>query len=75
MMQYPPAFDSRTVLYPTDKNLRDYLSWRQADCEYHFGNMPMYTEFFFSTVKTVNYPRKMLIFSTFLLKTYIVGTC
>lgn len=33
MMQYPPAFDSRTVLYPTDKNLRDYLSWRQADCK------------------------------------------
>jgi len=32
MMQYPPAFDSRTVLYPTDRNLRDYLSWRQADC-------------------------------------------
>uniref|UniRef100_H2YD63 tRNA(His) guanylyltransferase n=1 Tax=Ciona savignyi TaxID=51511 RepID=H2YD63_CIOSA len=30
---YPPAFDSRTVLYPSDKNLRDYLSWRQADCE------------------------------------------
>lgn len=37
MMQYPPAFDSRTVLYPTDKNLRDYLSWRQADC--HINNL------------------------------------
>ncbi|KAK3597733.1 hypothetical protein CHS0354_006084 [Potamilus streckersoni] len=37
MMQYPPAFDARTVLYPTDKNLRDYLSWRQADC--HINNL------------------------------------
>ena len=30
---YPPAFDARVVLYPSDQNLRDYLSWRQADCE------------------------------------------
>lgn len=30
---YPPAFDGRVVLYPSDQNLRDYLSWRQADCE------------------------------------------
>ncbi|VDN30716.1 unnamed protein product [Dibothriocephalus latus] len=28
---YPPAFDARVVLYPTDANLRDYLSWRQVD--------------------------------------------
>lgn len=34
---YPPSFDSRTVLYPTDTNLRDYLSWRQADC--HINNL------------------------------------
>lgn len=40
MMQYPPAFDARTVLYPTDKNLRDYLSWRQADCKYHVLTYP-----------------------------------
>ena len=33
---YPPAFDGRVVLYPTDQNLRDYLSWRQADCEFHY---------------------------------------
>ena len=26
-------FDGRVVLYPTEKNLRDYLSWRQADCK------------------------------------------
>ncbi|KFB50233.1 AGAP011752-PA-like protein [Anopheles sinensis] len=36
-MCYPPAFDARTVLYPTDKNLRDYLSWRQADA--HVNNL------------------------------------
>uniref|UniRef100_A0A1B6CM51 tRNA(His) guanylyltransferase n=1 Tax=Clastoptera arizonana TaxID=38151 RepID=A0A1B6CM51_9HEMI len=34
---YPPSFDSRIVLYPTDKNLRDYLSWRQADV--HVNNL------------------------------------
>ena len=33
-LQYPPAFDSRVVLYPTNTNLRDYLSWRQVDCKY-----------------------------------------
>lgn len=34
---YPPSFDSRVVLYPTDQNLKDYLSWRQADC--HINNL------------------------------------
>ncbi|CAL1545202.1 unnamed protein product [Lymnaea stagnalis] len=34
---YPPSFDGRVVLYPTDENLRDYLSWRQADC--HINNL------------------------------------
>lgn len=29
---YPPGFDGRVVLYPSNRNLRDYLSWRQADC-------------------------------------------
>ncbi|KAG5456466.1 MAG: tRNAHis guanylyltransferase-domain-containing protein, partial [Olpidium bornovanus] len=28
---YPPSFEGRAVLYPSDGNLRDYLSWRQAD--------------------------------------------
>jgi len=36
-LQYPPAFDARVVLYPSDENLRDYLSWRQADC--HVNNL------------------------------------
>ncbi|XP_072256541.1 probable tRNA(His) guanylyltransferase isoform X2 [Pyxicephalus adspersus] len=34
---YPPGFDGRVVLYPTEQNLRDYLSWRQADC--HINNL------------------------------------
>uniref|UniRef100_A0A0B6ZC82 tRNA(His) guanylyltransferase n=2 Tax=Arion vulgaris TaxID=1028688 RepID=A0A0B6ZC82_9EUPU len=36
-LKYPPAFDARVVLYPTDDNLKDYLSWRQADC--HINNL------------------------------------
>lgn len=28
-----PTFDGRAVCYPTEGNLRDYMSWRQADCE------------------------------------------
>ncbi|XP_072032326.1 probable tRNA(His) guanylyltransferase [Amphiura filiformis] len=36
-LQYPPAFDGRVVLYPSNKNMRDYLSWRQADC--HINNL------------------------------------
>lgn len=34
---YPPTFDGRVVLYPSPSNLRDYLSWRQADC--HINNL------------------------------------
>ena len=36
-LQYPPTFDARVILYPTDKNLRDYLGWRQADV--HVNNL------------------------------------
>jgi len=36
-LQYPPTFDARVVMYPTDKNLRDYLGWRQADV--HVNNL------------------------------------
>ncbi|XP_043836622.1 probable tRNA(His) guanylyltransferase isoform X2 [Dromiciops gliroides] len=28
---YPPAFDGRVVVYPSNQTLKDYLSWRQAD--------------------------------------------
>ncbi|XP_053092571.1 probable tRNA(His) guanylyltransferase isoform X2 [Pangasianodon hypophthalmus] len=31
------GFDGRVVLYPTNRNLKDYLSWRQADC--HINNL------------------------------------
>ncbi|GBF94414.1 tRNA(His) guanylyltransferase [Raphidocelis subcapitata] len=31
-----PAFDGRAVCYPNAATLRDYLSWRQADC--HINN-------------------------------------
>ncbi|KAM4037711.1 putative tRNA(His) guanylyltransferase isoform 2-T2 [Anomaloglossus baeobatrachus] len=34
---YPPGFDGRVVLYPSVQNLKDYLSWRQADC--HINNL------------------------------------
>lgn len=34
---YPPSFDARIVLYPSDENMRDYLSWRQADT--HINNL------------------------------------
>ncbi|KAF2127861.1 Thg1-domain-containing protein [Dothidotthia symphoricarpi CBS 119687] len=32
-----PSFDGRAVCYPSDTNLRDYMSWRQADC--HINNL------------------------------------
>lgn len=28
-----PSFDGRAVCYPSDLNLRDYMSWRQVDCK------------------------------------------
>ncbi|CAI9734684.1 probable tRNA(His) guanylyltransferase [Octopus vulgaris] len=36
-LKYPPSFDARTICYPSDQNLKDYLSWRQADC--HINNL------------------------------------
>ncbi|KYQ90762.1 tRNA-histidine guanylyltransferase 1 [Tieghemostelium lacteum] len=36
-LRYPPTFDSRAVCYPSNENLRDYLSWRQADT--HINNL------------------------------------
>ncbi|KAJ8669845.1 hypothetical protein QAD02_001104 [Eretmocerus hayati] len=45
-LRYPPSFDARVVLYPTDKNLRDYLAWRQADV--HINNL--YNTCFWSLV-------------------------
>lgn len=33
-LRYPPSFDGRIVLYPTEKVVRDYFSWRQTDSKY-----------------------------------------
>ncbi|XP_046855116.1 probable tRNA(His) guanylyltransferase [Xenia sp. Carnegie-2017] len=46
-LEYPPTFDGRVILYPTETNLRDYLSWRQADC--HINNL--YNTCFWNLVK------------------------
>ena len=35
-LQSTPIFDGRAVLYPSDRSLRDYLAWRQADT--HINN-------------------------------------
>lgn len=32
-----PSFDGRVAQYPSIRNLRDYLSWRQVDC--HINNL------------------------------------
>ena len=42
-----PLFDGRLVCYPSEENLRDYLSWRQADC--HINNL--YNTCFWSLVQ------------------------
>eukprot|EP01114_Cavostelium_apophysatum_P021375 TRINITY_DN7444_c0_g1_i4.p1 TRINITY_DN7444_c0_g1~~TRINITY_DN7444_c0_g1_i4.p1 ORF type:complete len:258 (+),score=56.10 TRINITY_DN7444_c0_g1_i4:72-845(+) len=45
---YPPTFDARCVLYPSVETVRDYLSWRQADC--HINNL--YNTCFWNLVKS-----------------------
>ena len=40
-LKYPPSFDGRIVLYPTEKVVRDYFSWRQADSEYFFPSFSL----------------------------------
>lgn len=46
-LKYPPCFDARIVLYPTIENIKDYLSWRQADV--HINNL--YNTCFWNLVK------------------------
>lgn len=36
-LKYPPTFDGRIILYPSEQNLIDYLKWRQADV--HINNL------------------------------------
>lgn len=42
-----PTFDARAVVYPTKQLIRDYFSWRQADC--HINNL--YNTTFWNLVK------------------------
>ncbi|KAL1915009.1 uncharacterized protein VTP21DRAFT_7714 [Calcarisporiella thermophila] len=74
-LQYPPCFDSRVICYPSDSILRDYLSWRQADC--HINNL--YNTCFWALVHsgkteseaeqtlrgTISSQKNELLFSTF----------
>ncbi|CAK5274889.1 unnamed protein product [Mycena citricolor] len=36
-LKYPPSFDGRIVLYPSEAQIRDYFSWRQTDT--HINNL------------------------------------
>ncbi|PFH51098.1 hypothetical protein AMATHDRAFT_143378 [Amanita thiersii Skay4041] len=36
-LTYPPSFDGRIVLYPSEREVRDYFAWRQADT--HINNL------------------------------------
>ncbi|KAK6587869.1 hypothetical protein RS030_81318 [Cryptosporidium xiaoi] len=49
-LKYPPTFDGRVVVYPTDEDIRTYLSWRQVDC--HINNL--YNTCFWSLVSIKN---------------------
>lgn len=51
---YPPGFDGRVVVYPTDTNLRDYLNWRQADV--HINNL--YNTAFWTLVLKGNHDKR-----------------
>lgn len=60
---YPPAFDGRSVLYPSDQNLIDYLSWRQADV--HINNL--YNTTFWNLVLKANMLPVEVTYSFFML--------
>lgn len=47
---YPPSFDARVVLYPTVRDVKNYFSWRQADC--HINNL--YNTCFWALVQQGN---------------------
>ncbi|KAF9515076.1 hypothetical protein BS47DRAFT_1316290 [Hydnum rufescens UP504] len=36
-LEYPPSFDGRVVVYPTEREVKDYFAWRQADT--HINNL------------------------------------
>ncbi|KAM3964826.1 tRNA-histidine guanylyltransferase [Aphomia sociella] len=49
-LKYPPTFDGRVILYPSDDNLIDYMKWRQADV--HINNL--YNTTFWNLVLKAN---------------------
>lgn len=49
-----PTFDARAVVYPNAETVRDYFSWRQADC--HINNL--YNTAFWHLVLTCNLSRQ-----------------
>lgn len=53
-LKYTPSFDGRIILYPSIDNVRDYLSWRQADN--HINNL--YNTAFWALVQSAGYSRK-----------------
>ncbi|EIN03965.1 tRNAHis guanylyltransferase [Punctularia strigosozonata HHB-11173 SS5] len=36
-LKYPPSFDGRIILYPSEQEVRDYFAWRQVDT--HINNL------------------------------------
>ncbi|SBT70477.1 tRNAHis guanylyltransferase, putative [Plasmodium malariae] len=48
---YPPCFDARIIIYPSEKEIKDYFSWRQVDC--HINTQ--YNECFWNLVLKSNY--------------------
>ncbi|XP_054158068.1 uncharacterized protein LOC128956363 [Oppia nitens] len=67
-LQYPPAFDSRCILYPNAKVVMDYFRWRQVDC--HVNNL--YNTVFYAL--TGQYT-KYLISSSSSDSSYKITTC
>ncbi|KDQ59148.1 hypothetical protein JAAARDRAFT_154422 [Jaapia argillacea MUCL 33604] len=49
-LRYPPSFDGRIVLYPSEKEVQDYFAWRQADT--HANNL--YNTAFWALVQRGN---------------------
>ncbi|SBT31376.1 tRNAHis guanylyltransferase, putative [Plasmodium ovale wallikeri] len=53
-LMYPPSFDGRIIVYPTEKEIKDYLSWRQIDC--HINTQ--YNECFWNLILKCDYTRE-----------------
>lgn len=47
-LKFPPSFDARAFCVPLLQNVRDYFSWRQADC--HINNL--YNTAFWAILKS-----------------------